>query len=137
MFIIASKDYTFLKSVWRITMEVKNIIISLSSVLIISAALPAVAHQEATTGIHHKENVAAPTAHEHKLSDTGTHYMMHSGEGHQGHLMEGAKHGKNQATEHQKEIITHSHPASKNQYIMHGGEGHQGHLTGDKDHTNQ
>ena len=118
-------------------MKLKNIIINVSSVLLISAALPAIAHEETDTGIHHKEKVTAPTAHEHKLSATGTHYMMHSGGGHQGHLMEGAKHGENQATEHDKKIITHSHPVSENEYMMHGGEGHQGHLTGDKEHTNQ
>lgn len=118
-------------------MKIKNIIINISSVLIISAALPAIAHQEATTGIHHKENVTAPAAHEHTPSATDTHYMMHGGEGHQGHLMEGAKHAENQATEHQKQIITHSHPVSKNEYMMHGGEGHQGHLAEDKDHANQ
>ena len=115
-------------------MKIKNIIINISSVLIISAALPAIAHQEATTGIHHKENVTAPAAHEHTPSATDTHYMMHGGEGHQGHLMEGAKHGENQATEHQKEIITHTHSPSNTHYMMNSGAGDQGSLMEGAEH---
>ena len=117
-------------------MKIKNIIINISSVLIISAALPAVAHQEATTGIHHKENVETPTAHEHATSSTDTHYMMHGGKGEQGHLMEGTKHAANQATEHQTQLITSSltNSTQSKHYMMNSGDGPQGYLMEGKDH---
>ncbi|WP_370052781.1 hypothetical protein [Neptunomonas sp.] len=106
-------------------MKVKNIIISLSSVLIISAALPAAAHQGAQSGAHANERQSEGLtsevfpSHTDKSSATNTHYMMHSGGDHQGHLMEGGKHGENQATEHQKEIITHTHSPSNTRELIH------------------
>ncbi|WP_372737305.1 hypothetical protein [Neptunomonas sp.] len=104
-------------------MKLKNIIINVSSVLLISAALPAIAHEKTDTGIHHKEMVEAPTAHEHTPSATDTHYMMHGGDDHQGHLMEGATHGENQATEHEKQLIPDT-PSNKD-YKMNPGGGPQ------------
>ena len=91
-------------------MKIKNIIISLSSVLIISAALPAIAHQDTQHSDKQGEAQVQEvfTPHTDKSSATDMHYMMHSGGDHQGHLMEGAKHGENQATEHEKQLMPSS-----------------------------
>ncbi len=137
-------------------MKVKKIIISLSSVLIISAALPAAADQDAKThymmhggngpqghqmeGSKHTADQSQEhkviTPHTDKASATNTHYMMHGGQGEQGHLMEGTKHAGNQATEHQTQLATNSPTSStKNKhYMMNSGDGPQGYWMEGKDH---
>ena len=124
-------------------MKVKNIIISLSSALIISAALPAVAHQSAQSGAQPNDRQSEGLfselfpAHTDKLSATNTHYMMHSGAGPQGHLMEGTKHAANQTTEHQEHLITNtpSNAEKTKHYMMNSGGGDQGYSMEGKNHT--
>jgi hypothetical protein len=137
-------------------MKVKNIIISLSSALIISAALPAAADQDTKTH-YMMHGGSGPQGHQmegdkhsadqsqmHKVlpphtdtpSATDTHYMMHGGKGEQGHLMEGTKHAANQATEHQTQLITSSltNSTQSKHYMMNSGDGPQGYLMEGKDH---
>lgn len=63
------------------------------------------------------------------------HYMPHSGDGPQGHMMEGKVHPKGGSTEH---VETYGHDSHKEQkathYMMHGGDGHQGHMMKGKSH---
>ncbi|MBY4677583.1 hypothetical protein [Marinobacterium arenosum] len=64
------------------------------------------------------------------------HYMMHGGNGPQGHAMQGKAHDAGQSSAH-RETLSHGEPAHPQgrHYMMHAGDGPQGHLMSGQSHA--
>ncbi|WP_420600613.1 hypothetical protein [Neptuniibacter sp.] len=65
------------------------------------------------------------------------HYMQHSGDGHQGHMMKGKDHPEGKVEGHElSEEYTKPAPSSTDtHYMQHTGDGHQGHMMEGRKHT--
>ncbi|WP_415891150.1 hypothetical protein ACMXYV_07460 [Neptuniibacter sp. SY11_33] len=65
------------------------------------------------------------------------HYMQHSGDGHQGHMMKGPDHPEGKMEDHElhEEYKKVEPNTSNTHYMQHGGDGHQGHMMEGKEHV--
>lgn len=97
-------------------MEMKKTVVGLASALILAAVLPVTAQ-----------------ASQHSSS----HYMMHGGNGPQGHMMEGAEHDSGKTQLHQQDYKGDHKARANNKahYMMHGGDGPQGHMMEGAEHN--